>query len=376
MKTAFWDMPGLRWDDPNFRWGDPSYLLEPGDPGYVGPLSPAPANTPRPTYRKMSNNPIPDAERAILALAEDCADGCSSQQDAVGLKQTREADLRSLVVALKGDPAATPPVKGLLYEFKEKDNALTAAEAARRDADVDGKIYLTEARTALIPILGRDPSPEWELAGFGTTAGNSNAVPGSQAERLAALAQLGVYLTQHPTYEVAAGSPRPEVTSARCQLLHAELSDAREAANLAGTVKTTAKEAKDAAVATLRRRLIAFVDELALLLSDTDPRWEAFGLNIPASPRAPDAAANLVLTALGSGKVLAEWDRGTRSTNDRVLIQVVGVDLDYREYGKSGGDAQEVVKDLPPASTVKVKIIALNGSLEALTGPEAQVVVS
>ena len=246
MKTAFWDMPGLRWDDPNFRWGDPSYLLEPGDPGYVGPLSPAPANTPRPTYRKMSNNPIPDAERAILALAEDCADGCSSQQDAVGLKQTREADLRSLVVALKGDPAATPPVKGLLYEFKEKDNALTAAEAARRDADVDGKIYLTEARAALIPILGRDPSPEWELAGFGTTAGNSNAVPGSQAERLAALAQLGVYLTQHPTYEVVAGSPRPEVTSARCQLLHAELSDAREAANLAGTVKTTAKEAKDA----------------------------------------------------------------------------------------------------------------------------------
>ncbi len=31
MKTAFWDMPGLRWGDPNLRWGDPSYLLEPGD---------------------------------------------------------------------------------------------------------------------------------------------------------------------------------------------------------------------------------------------------------------------------------------------------------------------------------------------------------
>ena len=39
MKTAYWDS-GLCWDDPNLRWGSPSYLLEPGDPGYV---SPAPA---------------------------------------------------------------------------------------------------------------------------------------------------------------------------------------------------------------------------------------------------------------------------------------------------------------------------------------------
>ncbi len=82
--------------------------------------------------------------------------------------------------------------------------------------------------------------------------------------------------------------------------MHAALSDAREAANLAGTVKTTAKEAKDAAVAALRRRLIAFVDELAPLLSDTDPRWEAFGLNIPVSPRAPDPATNR--SAAGTGR--------------------------------------------------------------------------
>ncbi len=36
MRTAYWDS-GLRFDDPNLRWGDPSYLLEPGDPGYVPP---------------------------------------------------------------------------------------------------------------------------------------------------------------------------------------------------------------------------------------------------------------------------------------------------------------------------------------------------
>ncbi len=37
MKPAYWDS-GIRWDDPNLRWGSPSYILEPGDPGYVEPL--------------------------------------------------------------------------------------------------------------------------------------------------------------------------------------------------------------------------------------------------------------------------------------------------------------------------------------------------
>ena len=44
MKTASWDS-ALHWDDPNLRWGEPSYLLEPGDPGFVPP----PDN---PTFKK------------------------------------------------------------------------------------------------------------------------------------------------------------------------------------------------------------------------------------------------------------------------------------------------------------------------------------
>ena len=56
-----------------------------------------------------------------------------------------------------------------------------------------------------------------------------------------------------------------------------------------------------------------------------------------------------------------------------MLIQILGVDADDREYGKSGNTSEIVIKDLPPASTVKVKIIALNGSLEAPTGPESQI---
>lgn len=53
MKTAYWDS-GLCWDDPNLRWGNPSYLLEPGDPGYVDP-APAVSETKK-KGKKMKHN--------------------------------------------------------------------------------------------------------------------------------------------------------------------------------------------------------------------------------------------------------------------------------------------------------------------------------
>lgn len=323
----------------------------------------------------MRNNPIPESQKSILALAEDCADGCAGLEDSVGLKQTKEADLRALLTELKGDPLAQPVVPGLLYEFQQTDTALKAAEAARRSANEAARVYLTQARAALVPVLGAAASPEWALAGYSAPGGNSNAVAKSQDGRLATLAQLAIYLSQHPTYEVPAAGVRPEVTTARTSAVHTALSDARDAANVAATTQGLKKAAKDAAMKRLRRRLMALVDELGLLLGPDDPRWETFGLNIPSHPRAPEPATDLALTAIGAGKVLAEWQRGTRSTNDRVLIQIIGVDADYREYGKSGGDSEEVIQDLPAGATVKVKIVALNGSLEAAEGPEAQVVV-
>ena len=55
MRPIRWD-DGTRWDDPNARWGSPSYVLEPGDPGYIAP----PGTLPPPSTKKkriMSSNP-------------------------------------------------------------------------------------------------------------------------------------------------------------------------------------------------------------------------------------------------------------------------------------------------------------------------------
>jgi len=49
MRIARFDS-GLRYGDPNLRWGSPSYILEPGDPGYVPP--PETLSQPQPRKKK------------------------------------------------------------------------------------------------------------------------------------------------------------------------------------------------------------------------------------------------------------------------------------------------------------------------------------
>jgi hypothetical protein len=373
MKTLTWDS-GYTWDDPNLRWGDPSYILEPGDPGYTPPT---PTTTPpKKGKRTMSNNPISRTLTVILALAEDAADGATAIQDAVGLKQTRDTDLRALIATLKGDPttpSGSPAFLGLNFLYDQAKLATAAASAALKAKDTEVKDFLTDARDVLKKILGSEWSPAWVTAGY--TKPGSTAVPGTQDERFDSISISANYFTVNPAHESPGPAPHPVITAARAQTLHTALSDARTLVNARGNAQEAAKLARDAAAETLRRRLIALVDELSLLLSDDDPRWEVFGLNIPASPRAPDPAANLVLSVAGPQQVLAEWERGTRSNDNRVLIWVVGVDTNWREYSKSGDATDELIKGQPPGATLKVKIIALNSGLEASDGPEAQISV-
>lgn len=373
MKTLTWDS-GYTWDDPNLRWGDPSYILEPGDPGYTPPT---PTITqPKKGRHTMSNNPISRNNKVVLALAEDAADGATAIQNAVGLKQTRDTDLRALIATLKGDPTAasgSPAFLGLNFLYDQAKLAAAAATTALSTRNAEVKDFLTDARDVLKKILGNDWSPAWVTAGF--TKPGSTAVPGTQDERFDSISTIANYFTVNPAHESPGPAPHPIITAARAQALHTALSDARALANARGDAQEAAKLARDAAFDTLRRRLIALVDELSLLLSDTDPRWETFGLNVPANPRAPDPATNLVLSLAGTQQVLAEWERGTRSNDNRVLIWVVGVDTDWREYSKSGDATDELIKGLPSGATVKVKIIALNSGLEASDGPEAQIAV-
>src|SRR5437870_13878128 len=61
MKILTWDS-GYRYGDPNLRWGNPSYVLEPGDPGYVPPPGSAPLSTPKPKKHHMAKSDYIDSK--------------------------------------------------------------------------------------------------------------------------------------------------------------------------------------------------------------------------------------------------------------------------------------------------------------------------
>ena len=373
MKIARFDS-GLRFGNPNLRWGNPSYLLEPGDPGYVDPNPPAQTAKSK-THKTMSNNEIPENMNVLLALAEDAADGCAEHEAAIGLRSVKEADLRPAIEALKGQvpPPPAPAVPGRIALYDKAKGQTAEAKAGLKAKDAEAVRYLTDGRDALKKVLGTAWSPEWVLAGY--TEPGSTAVPGTQDARFASLLAQALYLADHPAYEVPAGGVYPEMTAARASLLHTQISDCRKLVNQKETLQAQAKAARDEAKGTLRALLIALVDDLTLRLGSDNPLWEAFGLNNPANPRPPAPATELVLSGAGASRVLAQWKRGRRSDDNRVLIKIIGVDADWREYGKSGNVTEVLIKDQPPGATLRVRLIALNGSLEAPDGPEAEIVV-
>ena len=130
MKIAYWDS-GLHWDDPNLRWGSPSYLLEPGDPGYVPPSPP-----PTPTTNKMHTThcPVPViAQNGNLIVAA----ALKYPKVAARLPATYLTETTTLLGKLPADITGQKIAKG------ETGN-LTAAQQANFDSLMH---YISQART-------------------------------------------------------------------------------------------------------------------------------------------------------------------------------------------------------------------------------------
>lgn len=87
------------------------------------------------------------------------------------------------------------------------------------------------------------------------------------------------------------------------------------------------------------------------------------------------AATALELSGAGPTRIYAEWQPGRRSVSARVMIQILGVDAAFRQYGKSRSRDSLLIKNLPTGATVRVKILCRRGSLEAPDGPEAEITV-
>lgn len=305
----------------------------------------------------MASNPIPDKLDSLLSLAEDMADGCEQHQGDIGIAQNTETVMRGAIAAARAAETAFGASK------VTKKNTSTALQLA----DSNGRTFIADARRRLSKFFGESYSTEWSAAGW---PNGSTSTPSKQDERMNLLASIRDYLTATPAH----ASADMGVTAAIAETRFQAVSDARAAAALASQDCVQKKTLRDTAVENLRKRARGLVAELETLLSDSDPRWHAFGLNMPGEIGLPDVPENLVLVAGDPGVVLVDWSDARLAERYRVFQQIVGTDPEFVAV-QTVNDSDATLSGLPTGATVRIQVTAANSEGETLPSATAEIVV-
>ncbi len=306
----------------------------------------------------MASNPTPHNPDVLRALADRMADGCATYEGAIGILQNTEAAMRAAITAL----STTETQLG----FKKTE--LSAANAALEAADEAGITCINNCKLRLKQLLGERWSTAWEPTGF---PDQSTKLPTTQDKRFTLLDALKNYFTTMPASE----SADMGATAALCTAAWTAMSDARQGVADATDAQATALGARDDAVRALRKRVRGLISELETLIADDDTRWEAFGLNIPAHPAAPEGIATLTLTTPAAGKIHAEWGYATRMTGTRLLTKRLGLDDDFVNSGTADG-LEKTLTGFTAGQSVEVKAVPYNDGGDGPASPVQSIVVT
>jgi transposase len=340
-----------RWNDPSTVW-DEFFWDAPDDPGL-------PAKKRKKINRHtMSNNPTPDNNDILRALADRLADGCHTHEATIGILHNTEAVIRAGIALLDQK----------VFLAGQKKAAVDTAYTANTAADAAGEIVLVNCKLRLQQKLGQRWNAQWAPTGF---PHQSTAVPDVMDERFTLLKKLNTYFIGVPAHE----SADMGATAAICLTAWDALSTTRQGIADAESAQTTALTNQTDAADGLRKRVRGLINELDELIEDDDARWEAFGLNIPANPSAPESVASVTAAPLGNGRFTATWPYATRAIRYRAETFIVGVDTEWKNKG-SFKDLEAILKGFTAGQTVKVRIVAGNDGGDAAPSPEAQVVVT
>lgn len=130
------------------------------------------------------------------------------------------------------------------------------------------------------------------------------------------------------------------------------------ASNSAIVAAGQAKAARDAALETLRQRMIGLVRELTQLISGDDPRWYAFGLNRPDDPNLPAVATGLVATPAGPGILLLDWADARRAERYKVEA-IIPPAIEWAELVQVPA-SEATLTGLPAGVAVSLRVLSAN----------------
>ena len=192
MKFVTWDMPGIHYDDPNLYWGNPSYLLEPGEPGYVA--DPTSASFPKSSKSKRKYkmaNPTPTSIGDLIAAGEDLCDGLDPHAVAINVKQNTAAVSRADLTAL-----ATTLHAALSTARVGVAHALSNTKAKLLLRDTTEAAFRMRYRGVIAELeqLLSDEDPKWY--GFGLNRPADPSTPGVPGDVTATALAGGRVLVQ------------------------------------------------------------------------------------------------------------------------------------------------------------------------------------
>lgn len=307
-------------------------------------------------HSTMAANPTPTNDHQLLVRCHDMSAGCEALEVELGIKQNTASKMREVAEAARAAMAEVGRLKG--------ERGLRRKEF--RQVDREAERVLGRCRLRLAALFGPRHNMQWEAAGF---RHRSTMVPESLAGRQALLTGLAGYLTLFPEKE----STDMGTTAAICTATHDAVQAARTAVKRSQTQLRAAVVAKRAALKKLRKQMRSLIRELDIVMAKDDPRWQRFGLRVPASPSMPKAVESVTLTALGGGAVEVSWPRARHARRYRVQLRRAGAAEFENVKTLRGRDT--ILTSLPVGERLEVRVIAANQLDEAAPSPVGVVVV-
>ncbi len=304
----------------------------------------------------MATNSLPSNLGDLLKLGNKMEGGLTEFGQTLKITQITAASLLAEITAV----TTTQTTYNLARDARQ------TASTTCTDYHAQIVEWLTKARATLVPYLGRSWSAAWAAAGF---TDHSTAVPPYVGDQLNLLSLLSAFLGENPNYE----DPEIGITGAAGTALQKASVAADKALALANTAANTKKDARDTTLEDLKGSMRMLIRILNELLAADDPRWEAFGLNMPDSDTTPATPANLTVNIADGPVLMAACDAVPLVSRYRWRIKVVGVDADYRLAASTKSPLAQLDKVLP-GQTVELIVQAANQTSQSL--PSASVLVT
>ena len=290
----------------------------------------------------MASNKIPQSPiENVFALAGDMAGGAAAQGASIGLVQNTQTTINADLAAARDAESA----------FQAARSVKQSRSYALQYADAAAKGFIAATKSILSLTLGTKWSADWAAAGWNDS---TLAVPVSTTARLGHLPAIKAYLTGNPGKENAPAG----VTAAAADAAHTALAAAVAASNAANVAAGQAKAVRDAALESLRQRMIGLVRELTQLIPGDDPRWYAFGLNRPDDPNIPAVATGLVATPGGPGILLLDWADARRAERYKVEA-ILPPATDWAEIVQVPA-SEATLTGLPTGAAITLRVLSAN----------------